>query len=108
MPFTRCGSSPPSPRRPTAPLPRVGPLSAPATSVLAMATINGARALGLADEIGSLEPGKRADLAVVALSGAHCQPEGEDLPATLVYAARASDVTDVFVDGRWLVRDRTV
>jgi cytosine/adenosine deaminase-related metal-dependent hydrolase len=89
-------------------LPRFGPRSVPAASVLAMATVNGARALGLADEIGSLEAGKRADLAVVDLSGPHCQPEGEDLHATLVYAARASDVTDVLVDGRWLVRDRTL
>lgn len=89
-------------------LPRFGPRAVPAASVLAMATINGARALGLAGEIGSIETGKRADVTVVDLGGPHCQPEGDDLHATLVYAARASDVTDVMVDGRLLVRDRAL
>ncbi len=87
-------------------LPRFGPRAVAPSTVLAIATIHGARALGLADQIGSIERGKRADLTVVDVSGAHCQPEGDDLHATLVYAARASDVTDVIVDGRWLVRDR--
>ena len=71
-----------------------------------MATVRGARALGLSQEIGSLEEGKRADITVVDLSGPHCQPEGPDLHATIVYCARASDVTDVLVDGRQLVRSR--
>ena len=71
-----------------------------------MATVRGAKALGLSDSIGSLEEGKRADIAVVDLSGPHCQPAGEDLHATIVYCARASDVTDVLVDGRPLVRAR--
>jgi len=71
-----------------------------------MATVRGARALGLAEEIGSLEVGKKADIAVLDLSAAHFQPAGPDLHATIVYCARASDVTDVLVDGRVLVRDR--
>jgi 5-methylthioadenosine/S-adenosylhomocysteine deaminase len=87
-------------------LPRFGPGAMPPQEVLALATINGARALGLQESIGSLEEGKRADLTVVDLSGPHCAPVGVDLHATLVYAARASDVTDVVVDGRVLVRDR--
>ncbi len=87
-------------------LPRFGPRAMPPAEVLAMATIRGARALGLAGEIGSIEPGKRADLAVVDLSGPHCAPPGEDPHATLVYCARASDVTDVLVGGRAVVRDR--
>jgi cytosine/adenosine deaminase-related metal-dependent hydrolase len=87
-------------------LPRAGAQAMPAAEVLAMATVRGARALGLEDEIGSLEPGKRADVAVVDLSGPHCQPSGEDVHATVVYCARASDVTDVFVDGRPVVRGR--
>ncbi|MCA1826116.1 MAG: 5'-deoxyadenosine deaminase [Myxococcales bacterium] len=87
-------------------LPQFGPRAMPASEVLAMATIRGATALGLESEIGSIEPGKKADLAVVDLSGAHCQPAGPDPHATLVYCARASDVTDVFVDGRQLVRNR--
>ena len=87
-------------------LPRFGPRAMPPADVLAMATIRGARALGLADDIGSIEPGKRADLAVIDLSGPHCAPPGADPHATLVYCARASDVTDVLVDGRAVVRDR--
>jgi cytosine/adenosine deaminase-related metal-dependent hydrolase len=87
-------------------LPQFGPRSMPAAEVLAMATIRGANALGLSQEIGSIEEGKRADLAVVDLAGPHCQPAGSDPHATIVYCARASDVTDVLVDGRPVVRDR--
>ena len=87
-------------------LPQFGPRAMPASEVLAMATIRGARALGLADEIGSIEPGKKADLTIIDLTGAHCQPAGPDPHATLVYCARASDVTDVFVEGRAVVRNR--
>jgi 5-methylthioadenosine/S-adenosylhomocysteine deaminase len=78
----------------------------PATEMLAMATVAGAKALGLSEKIGSIEEGKRADLAVVDLMGPHCQPAGPDPHATIVYCARASDVTDVLVDGRPVVRDR--
>ncbi len=87
-------------------LPRFGHRAMPPAEVLAMATIRGARALGLESEIGSIEPGKRADIAVVDLSGPHCAPPGDDPHATLVYCARASDVTDVLVDGRAVVRNR--
>src|SRR5205814_30403 len=87
-------------------LPKFGPQAMPASEVLAMATINGARALGLADRIGSVEEGKRADLAVIDLSPPHLNPRGDDLHGTLVYGANASDVRDVIVDGRVLVRDR--
>ena len=87
-------------------LPRAGPRAMPACEVLAMATVHGARALGLEDEIGTLEVGKAADLTIVDLTAPHCQPAGADPHATLVYCARASDVTDVLVGGRPLVRDR--
>jgi cytosine/adenosine deaminase-related metal-dependent hydrolase len=87
-------------------LPRSGPMAMPASEVLAMATIRGARALGLEQEIGSIEAGKKADLSVVDLDGPHCQPSGPDPHATLVYCARAGDVTHVFVDGRQVVRSR--
>ncbi len=87
-------------------LPRSGPRAMPAPEVLALATIQGARALGLEEEIGSLEEGKAADLTVVDLTAPHCQPAGPDPHATLVYCARASDVTDVLVGGRPLVRSR--
>ena len=73
--------------------------------VLAMASIEGARALGLEGEIGSLEPGKRADIITLDLAQPHLTPAA-DLEAALVYSARGSDVRDVIVDGRVLMRDR--
>ena len=89
-------------------MPRFGPRVLPAAEVLALATINGARALGLQDEIGSIEEGKRADLTVIDLSAPHLSPPGDDLHGALVYSARAADVRDVLVDGRVLVRDRAL
>jgi cytosine/adenosine deaminase-related metal-dependent hydrolase len=71
-----------------------------------MATTRGAAALGLSREIGSIEVGKKADITVIDLSAPHLRPVGPDLHATIVYCARASDVSDVLVDGRLLVRDR--
>jgi len=78
---------------------------ASATEVLRAATIEGARALGLGDEIGSVEVGKRADLVLVDLSAPHLTPV-HDVAALLVFAAGRGDVTDVLVDGQVLVRDR--
>jgi 5-methylthioadenosine/S-adenosylhomocysteine deaminase len=70
-----------------------------------MATVGGARALGLDDEIGSLEPGKRADVILVQLSSAHMRPIN-DILNNLVYAASApADISDVIVEGEILVRD---
>lgn len=77
----------------------------PARSVVEMATIGGARALGMGDRIGSLEVGKRADIAVVDATGAHMTPL-YDPYAALVYAANAADVRHVIVDGRIVVEDR--
>jgi 5-methylthioadenosine/S-adenosylhomocysteine deaminase len=81
-----------------------GAASLPAASVLRMATLGGARALGLESEIGSVEAGKRADLTVVDLSRLHTTPR-PDVVSTLVYAAQASDVRDVLIDGRVVLRD---
>lgn len=81
---------------------RVGPARLTARDVLAMATREGARALGLDAEIGSLEVGKRADLQLVDTSQPHLAP-GPDPWSTLVYAARGTDVRFVAVDGRILV-----
>jgi 5-methylthioadenosine/S-adenosylhomocysteine deaminase len=83
---------------------RCGPGSLTARDVVWMATREGARALGLDREIGSIEPGKRADLAVVDLSRPHVAP-GVDPYSTLVYAARGTDVRTVLVDGEVLVDD---
>ena len=76
----------------------------PATRVLRMATRGGARALGLEDEIGSLEVGKLADVTIVELGGLHTTPV-PDVVSTVVYAAGAQDVRDVLIDGRVVVRD---
>ena len=76
-----------------------------AEEVFAMATINGARALGLGDRIGSLEPGKLADIALVSLASAHMTPH-YNAYSQLVYAANKSDVTGVMIHGRPVMEDR--
>ena len=77
----------------------------PAEDSLYMATMGGARAMGLADHIGSLETGKQADLIAVDLSGPECQPLYNPL-SQLVYACNGSQVTNSWVAGNILVRDR--
>jgi 5-methylthioadenosine/S-adenosylhomocysteine deaminase len=81
------------------------PTVLPAREILAAATREGARALGLGKKTGSLEAGKRADLVVVDPRNAHVLPY-EDVYSTLVYSAKASDVTDVWVDGKRLLSNR--
>ena len=81
------------------------PAAIPARAVLRAATISGARALGLEKTIGSLEPGKQADVILVDESAAHATP-ADDPYATIVYSLKASDVTDVWVAGRQLLSDR--
>jgi len=72
-----------------------------ARDVVALATCDGAAALGLADRVGSLEVGKHADVAVIDVAQAHHAPFAERDPyTTLVYAARAADVRLTLVDGR--------
>jgi 5-methylthioadenosine/S-adenosylhomocysteine deaminase len=80
------------------------PSALPAADLLRMATTHGARALGLGGLVGSIEPGKRADLIALRATGARLQPWHQDA-ASLVYAARGRDVTSVWVDGERLVRD---
>jgi cytosine/adenosine deaminase-related metal-dependent hydrolase len=81
------------------------PLTVPAETVLEMATINGAKAVGLADEIGSLEAGKKADLIVLDLDRLHTTPNMNPI-STLVYAATGGEVDSVMIDGRWIVRSQ--
>jgi 5-methylthioadenosine/S-adenosylhomocysteine deaminase len=71
-----------------------------------MATIDGARALGLEDELGSLELGKRADVIVVELDKPHSMPRTPQLASTLVYSAQATDVRDAVIDGSLVMRER--
>lgn len=87
--------------------PRVGPKTMPASLVVHLATRGGARALGLEEEIGSLEQGKRADVIVVDTRGAHVVPTANPYSA-LVYSCRASDVCHVVVDGKVVVREREI
>ncbi|NLZ44534.1 MAG: amidohydrolase, partial [Clostridia bacterium] len=80
------------------------PTVVPAETAIKMATLYGARALGLGDVTGSLEPGKSADLIMLDLNKSHLTPL-HDPVSLVVYAARGSDVSDVMVNGEWLVRD---
>ncbi len=80
------------------------PTVLPATTALEMATIRGARVLGLEKEIGSLEVGKRADLISVRLDRPNAVPV-YDAVSQMVYASKAEDVRDVMVNGRSVVRD---
>jgi 5-methylthioadenosine/S-adenosylhomocysteine deaminase len=83
------------------------PTAAPAAAVLEMATLGGARALGLEDRLGSLEAGKRADLVVVDLRAARLHPLYDPV-SHLVYAAKGADVRHVVVEGKVVLRDRQV
>jgi len=86
------------------------PTVLPARKVLAMGTRIGAQALHLGEITGSLEPGKRADLIMVDISPLHNAPRfrrsSRGIYAQLIYAAKATDVTDVMVNGQWLMRNR--
>jgi 5-methylthioadenosine/S-adenosylhomocysteine deaminase len=82
-----------------------GPEVVTAGRALSMATIDGARVMGLDGEIGSLEVGKRADVAVVRLGRLHTTPAAEVVSA-LVYGAQANDVDTVIIDGRLVMRDQ--
>jgi 5-methylthioadenosine/S-adenosylhomocysteine deaminase len=83
------------------------PRAVPAIDALAMATIDGARALGMGDRIGSIEPGKRADVIIVNMSSARQTPMYDPV-SHLVYVTRGDDVRTTIVDGRILMRDRRV
>ncbi len=85
------------------------PTALPARTALAMATCIGAKALHIDDITGSLEKGKRADLILLDISPLHNQPrfrrDSENIYAQIIYASKSTDITDVMVDGRWLMRE---
>ncbi|HBV88363.1 MAG TPA: N-ethylammeline chlorohydrolase [Desulfosporosinus sp.] len=84
-----------------------GPTAMPAREVFEMATLGGARAIGHEHDLGSLEVGKKADLAVVSLQGLHTWPnEHVDVYSQLVYQAVSSDVRLTMVDGQIVMKDR--
>ena len=87
---------------------RMDPTVLPAEQVFEMATMGGARALGMDRQIGSLEEGKRADVIAVTLQTAHAVPLTENLYAQMVYAGQAGDVEDVFINGKQIVAGRKV
>jgi cytosine/adenosine deaminase-related metal-dependent hydrolase len=72
-----------------------------------MATINGAKALGLADEIGSLEVGKRADFIMINMDAPHLTPVWDPI-STIAYAATGTDVDTVVIDGKIVMQHRQV
>ena len=82
-----------------------GSRALPALTALRMATTGGARALGLADQIGSVEVGKRADLQLINLDRLHTTPRPDPI-STIVYAAEAGDVETVIIDGQIVMRER--
>lgn len=86
---------------------RLDPGVMPPERVLEMATLHGARALGLESEIGSLEPGKRADLVLFDLGLPEWRPLLDPI-STLVYSASGASVLTVLVDGRVLLDDRRI
>jgi 5-methylthioadenosine/S-adenosylhomocysteine deaminase len=82
-----------------------GSRALPALTALRMATTGGARALGLADQIGSVEVGKRADLQLINLDRLHTTPRPDPI-STIVYAAEAGDVETVIIDGQIVMKER--
>jgi len=81
------------------------PTVLPAKEVLRMATVYGARTLGLDDKIGKLEPGMLADIVILDFNKPHLTPCYDPI-SHIVYSARGSDVRDVMVHGQWLMRNR--
>ncbi|MCW5211053.1 amidohydrolase family protein, partial [Desulfobulbus sp. N3] len=82
------------------------PVAVPASKVISMATRDGASVLGLQENVGQLEVGKKADIILVNLDVPHLQPmHGSDL---LVYAAQGSDVQTVLINGALVMQDRKI
>jgi 5-methylthioadenosine/S-adenosylhomocysteine deaminase len=82
-----------------------GPEVIPAKQALRIATMGGAIAMGLENQIGSLEAGKQADVIVVNLDALHSAPQQFDVVSALVYSAQTSDVQSVVIDGQLVLKD---
>ena len=83
------------------------PTVVPAEAILEMATINGAKSMGIEEEVGSLEEGKKADFIVIDMDKPHLTP-APDPVSTIVYAAHGSDVDTVVIDGKTVMKHRKV
>lgn len=81
------------------------PTVIPAASAIHAAIASGAKALALESVVGSISPGMKADLALIDYQRPHLTPD-VNLISLLVYSSRADDISDVMVDGQWLMRDR--
>ena len=88
------------------------PTVVPARQTIEMATRMGAQAIHIGNITGSLEPGKRADLIMIDLSTIHNNPhfrhDPDGIYAQIVYAGKSTDVTDVMVNGKWLMQDHVI
>jgi len=82
-----------------------GPEAIPARQALRTATMGGAMAMGLGDQIGSLEIGTKGDVIVVNLDSLHSTPSKRDLVSALVYSAQTSDIQSVVIDGQLVLND---
>ncbi len=85
--------------------PGAGVTATSAQQIFDLANRGGAKSLGLEDEIGSLEPGKKADIAILNLNKVHSIP-ADNIYSQIVYSAHASDVQHVMVNGKWVVFNR--
>ena len=84
-----------------------GPTAMPAETIFRLATIEGAKALGVDKEIGSIEPGKKADLVLLNLKDLHNPVNSnESLYSSIVYSAGQENVDSVMIDGKWVFRKR--
>jgi cytosine/adenosine deaminase-related metal-dependent hydrolase len=83
------------------------PMTMPAETVLEMATVHGARAIGMQDRLGTLEPGKLADIVLVDLDSVHMVPNNNHV-SDLVYAGCGTDVDTVMVDGQTIMENKNV
>lgn len=88
------------------------PTALPARQTLAMATSLGAKAIHVDHLTGSLVPGKRADIIILGIDELHNSPNFKHNPdgiyAQIIYAAKSTDVSDVMVNGQWLMRSRNL
>jgi cytosine/adenosine deaminase-related metal-dependent hydrolase len=85
--------------------PQHGPRAMEVKTVLEMATLGGAKTLGMDDEIGSIEPGKKADIVLLDLHrvwNQYADPSPEHVYSTIVYSCSPENVRSVMIDGKWV------
>ncbi len=87
--------------------PRYGVTALPASEIMKMATINGAKTLNLENEVGSIEKGKKADLILLHSEELHSQPY-YDVFNKIIYSSQASDIHNVMINGKWVLKNRNL